>query len=485
MKDTIIKGSRNSRSIIAASTVPEDWADARAQFISQGWPIDLGPLNPAGVEQMGDPLNKQTLLTDQTAALIGLGTDAVPDDVFQQLCLYAKYGTTGALVKIRDDRGQPYVNATINLPSLLGTETTVKTDENGEALCKFTKSQTVTITLAENYWDVKKITTHSLSYTSQLFYFFDIVIPVAKVGDLVILDKSGTYIARDATATYTANVCCLGGGYSGGAASGISSPGQGGEPGKRVNIEDVTLSGNDSFVAAIGSYNGGNTLFNGYSSANGDQTSYVLGESKYGDPQVSSTSGYGRKGFDGSAGQSGKQGSYSGEGINFVSRGGNGGSGGSGGSGGGYGSGSGGSGGSGGIRSGAVNDKNGQNRGGSGGGKGGNGTSSGGNGGNGGASGSGASGGTGGTSSQTWGNTGDYGGSGSGGIGSGGGGGGGGAGGGYGSGGGGAGCPGGGGKGGPINPQGDSNYVDGEVGLPGSPGQGGQGALLIKITAKS
>lgn len=82
MKDTIIKGSRNSRSIIAASTVPEDWSDARAQLIQHGWPIDLGPMNPAGVEQMGDQLNKQTLLKDQTAALYGKDANAVPDDIF-------------------------------------------------------------------------------------------------------------------------------------------------------------------------------------------------------------------------------------------------------------------------------------------------------------------------------------------------------------------------------------------------------------------
>src|SRR5699024_6770472 len=31
--------------------------------------------------QQGDPLNKATLLKDATAALFGLGTDAVPDDV--------------------------------------------------------------------------------------------------------------------------------------------------------------------------------------------------------------------------------------------------------------------------------------------------------------------------------------------------------------------------------------------------------------------
>ena len=35
--------------------------------------------------QEGDPLNKATLLTDETAALLGLGASAVPDDAFRAL----------------------------------------------------------------------------------------------------------------------------------------------------------------------------------------------------------------------------------------------------------------------------------------------------------------------------------------------------------------------------------------------------------------
>lgn len=41
--------------------------------------------------QEGDPLNKNTLLKDATAALFGLGTDAVPDDVLAMLAPYTKY----------------------------------------------------------------------------------------------------------------------------------------------------------------------------------------------------------------------------------------------------------------------------------------------------------------------------------------------------------------------------------------------------------
>ena len=38
-----------------------------------------------GATVAGTPLNKASLLTDETAALFGLGADAVPDDVFQAI----------------------------------------------------------------------------------------------------------------------------------------------------------------------------------------------------------------------------------------------------------------------------------------------------------------------------------------------------------------------------------------------------------------
>lgn len=85
MTDTKIKGTHNSRSIIAPVTLPATWEEARAQLITEGWPIDLGPLNLAGLDQKGTDLNKASLLKDATAALFGLGTGAVPDDVLAQI----------------------------------------------------------------------------------------------------------------------------------------------------------------------------------------------------------------------------------------------------------------------------------------------------------------------------------------------------------------------------------------------------------------
>lgn len=84
MTDTVIKGSGNSRSL---KTVPNALTmypthEAMLQAMINGtFPIDLGPLNAAGINTRGNDLNKSTLLKDSTAALYGLGADAVPDDV--------------------------------------------------------------------------------------------------------------------------------------------------------------------------------------------------------------------------------------------------------------------------------------------------------------------------------------------------------------------------------------------------------------------
>lgn len=90
MKDTIIKGSGNSRMMASVpnflTLFPSYEAFGRA-LINGELPIDLGPLNAAGLEQRGDDLNKATLLKDATAALYGKSASAVPDDILAAIRL--------------------------------------------------------------------------------------------------------------------------------------------------------------------------------------------------------------------------------------------------------------------------------------------------------------------------------------------------------------------------------------------------------------
>lgn len=84
MKDGIIKGSGNSRFLKSVENFKTLYPtyDAFVSALAAGTlPVDFNGINAAGWEQIGDALGKNTLLKDATAALFGLGADAVPDDV--------------------------------------------------------------------------------------------------------------------------------------------------------------------------------------------------------------------------------------------------------------------------------------------------------------------------------------------------------------------------------------------------------------------
>lgn len=65
--------------------------------------------------QAGTPLNKATLLKDATAALYGLGTGAVPDDVFAELGKYKQYWWRRRL-----PAGERYVEVQSDIPNAIG-----------------------------------------------------------------------------------------------------------------------------------------------------------------------------------------------------------------------------------------------------------------------------------------------------------------------------------------------------------------------------
>lgn len=65
--------------------------------------------------QAGTPLNKATLLKDATAALYGLGTGAVPDDVLAELGKYKQYWWRRRL-----PAGERYVEVQSDIPNAIG-----------------------------------------------------------------------------------------------------------------------------------------------------------------------------------------------------------------------------------------------------------------------------------------------------------------------------------------------------------------------------
>lgn len=77
MTDTIIKNTGNSRSIRSVPNLPAlapTWEKALEMLISEaGLPIDMGPLNPLGVDVMGTPLDSEHLITVEIGIYQGTG----------------------------------------------------------------------------------------------------------------------------------------------------------------------------------------------------------------------------------------------------------------------------------------------------------------------------------------------------------------------------------------------------------------------------
>ena len=97
MQDAIMKGTGNSRYLKSVSgfltlyPTYEAFVDA---LVSGTLPVDFNGINPDGWAQEGTPLDKASLLTDATAALMGLGPESTPNEMFAALSARIVFGTS-------------------------------------------------------------------------------------------------------------------------------------------------------------------------------------------------------------------------------------------------------------------------------------------------------------------------------------------------------------------------------------------------------
>ncbi len=88
MKDGVIAETGNSRylrSIAGFLQAYPTYEAFAAALIAGTMPIDWNGKNPDGWAQQGTELNKANLLTDATAALMDLGTEATPNEMLAAL----------------------------------------------------------------------------------------------------------------------------------------------------------------------------------------------------------------------------------------------------------------------------------------------------------------------------------------------------------------------------------------------------------------
>ena len=93
MKDSVIKGTGNSRYLKSSLEGITTWEQFRAALAAGTLPVDLSGINSEGFQQLGDPLNKVTFLKDGTAEKYGMDNTAVPDEVLDVLSKSVVEGT--------------------------------------------------------------------------------------------------------------------------------------------------------------------------------------------------------------------------------------------------------------------------------------------------------------------------------------------------------------------------------------------------------
>lgn len=211
--------------------------------------------------QEGTPLNKASLLKDTTAALLGLGTDAVPDDAF--VALVFGQGVYGYRVRVQLADGTPVEGATVSgIQPLTGS--TLVTGADGTVLGK-SASASVTIGCTSPYIDQKAPAAQTVTKTGTIT---DVTLTLENVTDMLTISSSKT--AKISSMAKTVDIFASGGG--GGGCGGLNAGGGGGYASNKLN---EPISGDTDLKIAIGAGGNGGTA-SSLNGGNGGETTVSL-----------------------------------------------------------------------------------------------------------------------------------------------------------------------------------------------------------------
>ena len=223
--------------------------------------------------QEGTPLNKASLLKDSTAALLGLGTDAVPDDAFVALVL--GQGVYGYRVKVQLADGTPVEGATVSgIQPLTGS--TLVTGEDGIVLGKST-SASVTIGCTSPYIDQKAPATQTVTKTGTIT---NVTLTLENVTDMLTIISSKT--VKISSMAKTLDVTAVGGGGGGGSGTenDTTGGGSGGGGGYAKTVLGATVKeGNVTITIGSGGASSATTTSSGTSTGGtGGKTTVKFGD---------------------------------------------------------------------------------------------------------------------------------------------------------------------------------------------------------------
>lgn len=157
--------------------------------------------------QEGTLLNKANLLRDATAALLGLGTDAVPDEAFLALAIGSGY--YGYRVKVQLADGTPVEGATLTgISALLGSS--LVTGADGIAVGR-SSSASVTIGCSSPYIDQKAPAAQTVTKTGTIT---NVTLTLSNNTDMLTINSSQK--SQISPMAKTLDVTAVGGGGGGG-----------------------------------------------------------------------------------------------------------------------------------------------------------------------------------------------------------------------------------------------------------------------------
>lgn len=253
----------------------------------------------------GTPLNKAALLKDQTAALYGLGSNAVPDDVFQMLANMTGRYKIGVRVKLS---GSPAGSGITVQGITTAAGGVVQTNSSGYAE-GYTYDTAATLTIASLFADVAE---KSVTVDTKGRVFTETEIALASASGRMEISTSRT--VRFSPAVKTVDVFAVGGGGSG-AVAGTNygrvdiSGGAGGYTATRLALPLV----GQQVVCAVGAGGEKAALQNSFGSSGGKAGGATTVTS--GSVTLSAAGGNGGGGGNGSNGGSGGGGSDSSNGA--------------------------------------------------------------------------------------------------------------------------------------------------------------------------
>ena len=297
MENLVPLGTGNSR-FMKSNISPSMTLAQLIQMLNNGtFPYDVGTINPAGISQQGTPLNKDTLLKDATAGLYGLGSDAVPDDVFNDIyrrLIMIAQDKARLIVTVKDASGAPIPNTLISGLQDESGSNGVLTNENGVAT-GYADEGTANISVS----GFADLVDKTVNQAVQKGITYNIDLSGIETRNFLKITSSGNY--KFSGRITRVDVTVVGGGGGGGYPN-RTAAGGGGGGGYCVVQEEVSFSPNTEYPAIVGAGGEGATTMN--ATAENGGTSSFLGISAEG----------------GSGGSSGQSGAGNGRGGTTSSR---------------------------------------------------------------------------------------------------------------------------------------------------------------------